>query len=159
MAQASVSPVVLIILDGWGYREEKDGNAIVAAKTPVMDSLWAAYPRTLIQTSGRAVGLPNGQMGNSEVGHLNIGAGRVVPQELVRISDAVEDGSLLSNPALVQLCEKVRHRGGKLHLTGLCSEGGVHSHLSHIKGLLELRFAFTQSQMAVILIRKRVSRL
>src|SRR4028118_607606 len=106
MAQASsVSPVVLIILDGWGYREEKDGNAIAAAKTPVMDSLWTAYPRTLIKTSGRAVGLPEGQMGNSEVGHLNLGAGRVVPQELVRISDAVEDGSLLNNQALVELCE------------------------------------------------------
>ena len=141
MAQASVSPVVLIILDGWGYREEKDGNAIAAAKTPVMDCLWAAYPRTLIQTSGRAVGLPDGQMGNSEVGHLNIGAGRVVPQELVRISDAVEDGSLLSNPALVRMSEKVRATGGKLHLTGLCSEGGVHSHLSHILGLLKDRRA------------------
>ena len=138
MAQASVSPVVLIILDGWGYREEKDGNAIAQAKTPVMDSLWAVYPKTLIRTSGRAVGLPDGQMGNSEVGHLNLGAGRVVPQELVRISDAVEDGSLLSNPALVKLCEKVRASHGKLHLTGLCSEGGVHSHLSHIQGLLKL---------------------
>ncbi|HBE52926.1 MAG TPA: 2,3-bisphosphoglycerate-independent phosphoglycerate mutase, partial [Cyanobacteria bacterium UBA11369] len=83
MAQAPVSPVVLIILDGWGYREETDGNAIAAANTPVMDSLWAAYPHTLIRTSGKAVGLPEGQMGNSEVGHLNIGAGRVVPQELV----------------------------------------------------------------------------
>jgi 2,3-bisphosphoglycerate-independent phosphoglycerate mutase len=149
MAQASVSPVVLIILDGWGYREEKDGNAIATAKTPVMDSLWAAYPRTLIHTSGRAVGLPNGQMGNSEVGHLNIGAGRVVPQELVRISDAVEDGSLLNNPALVQLCEKVRHRGGKLHLTGLCSEGGVHSHLSHILGLLQLAKAQGISEVCI----------
>ena len=141
MAQTSVSPVVLIILDGWGYREAKDGNAIALAKTPVMDSLWAAYPRTLINTSGRAVGLPDGQMGNSEVGHLNLGAGRVVPQELVRISDAVEDGSLLDNPALVQLCQEVRSRGGKLHLTGLCSEGGVHSHLSHILGLLKLASA------------------
>lgn len=138
MAQTSVSPVVLIILDGWGYREAKDGNAIAAAKKPVMDSLWEVYPKTLIRTSGRAVGLPDGQMGNSEVGHLNIGAGRVVPQELVRISDAVEDGSLLSNQALVKLCAEVRSRGGKLHLTGLCSEGGVHSHLGHILGLLQL---------------------
>ncbi|MCU0545161.1 MAG: 2,3-bisphosphoglycerate-independent phosphoglycerate mutase [Oscillatoriaceae cyanobacterium Prado104] len=138
MAQTSVSPVVLIILDGWGYREAKDGNAIAAAKKPVTDSLWEVYPRTLIRTSGRAVGLPDGQMGNSEVGHLNIGAGRVVPQELVRISDAVEDGSLLGNAALVKLCAEVRSRGGKLHLTGLCSEGGVHSHLSHILGLLQL---------------------
>ncbi|WP_293340493.1 2,3-bisphosphoglycerate-independent phosphoglycerate mutase [Microcoleus sp. CAWBG58] len=149
MAQTSVSPVVLIILDGWGYREEKDGNAIAQAKTPVMDSLWAAYPRTLINTSGRAVGLPDGQMGNSEVGHLNLGAGRVVPQELVRISDAVEDGSLLDNGALVKLCEEVRHRGGKLHLTGLCSEGGVHSHLSHILGLLQLAKAQGISEVCI----------
>jgi 2,3-bisphosphoglycerate-independent phosphoglycerate mutase len=138
MAQAPVSPVVLIILDGWGYREETDGNAIAAAKTPVMDSLWAAYPHTLIRTSGKAVGLPEGQMGNSEVGHLNLGAGRVVPQELVRISDAVEDGSLLNNPALVKVCQEVQNRGGKLHLIGLCSEGGVHSHLNHLLGLLDL---------------------
>lgn len=138
MAQAPVSPVVLIILDGWGYREETDGNAIAAANTPVMDSLWAAYPHTLLRTSGKAVGLPDGQMGNSEVGHLNIGAGRVVPQELVRISDALEDGTLLSNPALVKVCQEVKNSGGKLHLMGLCSEGGVHSHLSHLLGLLDL---------------------
>ncbi len=138
MMQPPVAPVVLVILDGWGYREETEGNAIATAKTPVMDSLWAAYPRTLIRTSGKAVGLPEGQMGNSEVGHLNIGAGRVVPQELVRISDAVEDRSILSNKALVQICQDVRSRDGKLHLVGLCSEGGVHSHLSHLLGLLDL---------------------
>lgn len=138
MAQVPVSPVVLIILDGWGFREETDGNAIAVAKTPVMDSLWAAYPHTLISASGKAVGLPEGQMGNSEVGHLNIGAGRVVPQELVRISDAVEDGSLLRNPALVKVCQEVQSRGGKLHLIGLCSDGGVHSHISHLLGLLDL---------------------
>jgi 2,3-bisphosphoglycerate-independent phosphoglycerate mutase len=138
MTQAPVAPVVLVILDGWGYREEKDGNAIAQAKIPVMDSLWAAYPHTLIKTSGKAVGLPDGQMGNSEVGHLNIGAGRVVPQELVRISDAVEDGTLLQNPALLQICNEVRDRQGKLHLIGLTSEGGVHSHLSHLLGLLDL---------------------
>ncbi len=138
MAQAPVSPVVLIILDGWGYREETDGNAIAAARTPVMDSLWQVYPHTLIYTSGKEVGLPQGQMGNSEVGHLNIGAGRVVPQELVRISDAVEDGTLLSNSALVRLYQTVKQRGGKLHLVGLCSDGGVHSHLSHLLGLLEM---------------------
>lgn len=138
MAQTPIYPVVLVILDGWGYREAAEGNAIAAAVTPVMDSLWAAYPHTLIQTSGKAVGLPRGQMGNSEVGHLNIGAGRIVPQELVRISDAVEDKSFLDNPALVQICEKVRASGGKLHLIGLCSEGGVHSHLSHLLALLDL---------------------
>lgn len=138
MAQAPISPVVLVILDGWGYREQADGNAIAAANTPVMDALWAAYPHTLIRTSGKDVGLPDGQMGNSEVGHLNIGAGRVVPQELVRISDAVEDGTLLSNAALVKAYQQVKQRGSKLHLLGLCSEGGVHSHLSHLFGLLDM---------------------
>lgn len=138
MAPKSVSPVVLIILDGWGYREQTDGNAIAVANTPVMDSLWTAYPRTLIRTSGKAVGLPVGQMGNSEVGHLNIGAGRVVPQELVRISDAVEDGTIQNNPALLKVCQDVLDKNGKLHLMGLCSDGGVHSHLDHLYGLLNL---------------------
>ncbi len=138
MQTGSVSPLVLVILDGWGYREENEGNAIAAANTPVMDSLWSTYPKTLLQASGKDVGLPKGQMGNSEVGHLNIGAGRVVPQELVRISDAVDDGSLLSNPALVTVCEKVRANRSKLHLIGLCSDGGVHSHIDHLLGLLDL---------------------
>jgi 2,3-bisphosphoglycerate-independent phosphoglycerate mutase len=138
MAQAPVSPVVLVILDGWGYRQSKEANAIAEANTPVMDSLSETYPRTLIRTSGKAVGLPDGQMGNSEVGHLNLGAGRVVPQELVRITDAVEDGSILENQALVEVCQEVHSRNGKLHLIGLCSEGGVHSHLVHLFGLLDL---------------------
>jgi len=149
MTQAPVVPVVLVILDGWGYREDTDANAISAAITPVMDSLWAVYPKTLIRTSGKAVGLPEGQMGNSEVGHLNIGAGRVVPQELVRISDAVEDGSLLSNPVLVQLCQEVSSRDSKLHLVGLCSEGGVHSHISHLSGLLDLAIAQGISKVCI----------
>ncbi|HBB30387.1 MAG TPA: 2,3-bisphosphoglycerate-independent phosphoglycerate mutase [Cyanobacteria bacterium UBA8803] len=142
MMQAPVSPVVLVILDGWGYRKAHEGNAIAVAQTPVMDSLWVAYPSTTIRTSGKDVGLPDGQMGNSEVGHLNIGAGRVVPQELVRISDAVEDGSLHENIALLKACQEVNSRGGKLHLVGLCSEGGVHSHLDHLFGLLD----FAKSQ-------------
>ncbi|AGY58318.1 2,3-bisphosphoglycerate-independent phosphoglycerate mutase [Gloeobacter kilaueensis] len=133
-----VNPVVLVILDGWGERDEADGNAIAAAQTPVFDALKASYPFTRIQTSGKAVGLPRGQMGNSEVGHLNIGAGRIVPQELVRISDAVEDGSLLTNPALVELCRTIRARKGKLHAVGLVSDGGVHSHIEHLFGLLDL---------------------
>lgn len=149
MTKAPVAPVVLVILDGWGYCEDKRGNAIAAAKTPIMDSLWAAYPHTLIRTSGKAVGLPEGQMGNSEVGHLNIGAGRVVPQELVRISDAVEDGSLASNPALVKICQEVRSRNGKLHLVGLCSDGGVHSHLTHLFGLLDLAKKEQLSQVLI----------
>jgi 2,3-bisphosphoglycerate-independent phosphoglycerate mutase len=138
MVQAPVAPVVLVILDGWGYRPDIQGNAIAQAKTPNIDSLWAAYPHTLIDTSGRAVGLPDGQMGNSEVGHLNIGAGRIVPQELVRISDAVKDGSILDNPALVKVCEDVKQRQSKLHILGLCSDGGVHSHTDHLVGLLRL---------------------
>ena len=138
MVQAPVAPVVLVILDGWGYRPDIQGNAIAQAKTPNIDSLWAAYPHTLISTSGRAVGLPDGQMGNSEVGHLNIGAGRIVPQELVRISDAVKDGSILKNPALVKVCEAVKQQQSKLHLMGLCSDGGVHSHTDHLIGLLQL---------------------
>jgi 2,3-bisphosphoglycerate-independent phosphoglycerate mutase len=138
MAQVPVSPMVLVILDGWGYREEADGNAIQSARTPIIDSLWQSYPHTLIQTSGKDVGLPDGQMGNSEVGHLNIGAGRVVPQELVRISDAVEDGTLQENSVLLEICQKVRYNGTKLHLVGLCSDGGVHSHLNHLLGLLDM---------------------
>jgi 2,3-bisphosphoglycerate-independent phosphoglycerate mutase len=138
MAQMPISPVVLIILDGWGHREESDGNAVAAAQLPVMKSLQQVYPHTLIRTSGRAVGLPEGQMGNSEVGHLNIGAGRIVPQELVRISDAVEDGSLMRNQKLMQVCQTVHDRGTKLHLIGLCSDGGVHSHIDHLIGLIDL---------------------
>ncbi|MDB9525459.1 2,3-bisphosphoglycerate-independent phosphoglycerate mutase [Oscillatoria sp. CS-180] len=138
MTQAPIPPMVLIILDGWGYRADNDGNAVTVAKTPVMDSLWHAYPKTLVRTSGKDVGLPDGQMGNSEVGHLNIGAGRVVPQELVRISDAIEDGSIRENEAMLDVCQTVRYRKTKLHLVGLCSEGGVHSHLKHLLGLLEM---------------------
>jgi len=138
MATGLVSPLVLIILDGWGYREETDGNAIAAAKTPIMDSLWQVYPKTLLQASGKDVGLPKGQMGNSEVGHLNIGAGRVVPQELVRISDAVDDGTIQNNIALLKVCNAVKTNGGKLHLIGLCSDGGVHSHVDHLLGVLDM---------------------
>ncbi len=138
MAKMPISPVVLIILDGWGHREETDGNAVATANLPIMNSLMQVYPHTLIRTSGRAVGLPEGQMGNSEVGHLNLGAGRVVPQELVRISDAVEDHSLFSNEALVDVCKVINARGSKLHLVGLCSDGGVHSHIDHLIGLIDL---------------------
>jgi 2,3-bisphosphoglycerate-independent phosphoglycerate mutase len=138
MNQTQISPVVLVILDGWGYREEIRDNAIALANTPVMDSLLKVYPNTLINASGKAVGLPNGQMGNSEVGHLNLGAGRVVPQELVRISDAVEDGSIFKNSVLQEICYSLMKSQGKLHLIGLCSDGGVHSHLDHLLGLLDL---------------------
>lgn len=142
MSGKPVSPVVLVILDGWGYRAESDGNAILNANTPVMDSLWAAYPHALISTSGKAVGLPSEQMGNSEVGHLNLGAGRVVPQELVRISDAAEDGSLASDATLKETCARLKQTGGKLHLIGLCSDGGVHSHISHLEALIDIALAW-----------------
>lgn len=149
MAQAPVSPVVLVILDGWGYREVKEANAIAMADTPIMRSLLEVYPSTLIRTSGKNVGLPEGQMGNSEVGHLNLGAGRVVPQELVRISDAVEDGSIQQNQALVEVCQDVVAHKGKLHLMGLCSDGGVHSHIDHLLGLLDLAKAQSVSEVCI----------
>jgi 2,3-bisphosphoglycerate-independent phosphoglycerate mutase len=131
-----VAPVVLTILDGWGYSEPGQSNAIACADTPVMDALWEAYPHTLIAASGGAVGLPDDQMGNSEVGHLTIGSGRIIRQELVRISQAVRDGSLAHNPVLNKLADTLSANGHTLHLLGLCSNGGVHSHLDHLGGLL-----------------------
>jgi 2,3-bisphosphoglycerate-independent phosphoglycerate mutase len=133
---APVAPVVLAILDGWGYRQSDADNAIRAAATPVMDALWHAYPHTLIEASGGAVGLPDDQMGNSEVGHLTIGSGRIIRQELVRIGQAVRDGSIAANPALNALADTLLANGGTLHLIGLCSDGGVHSHVDHLEGLL-----------------------
>ncbi|MEN9258533.1 MAG: 2,3-bisphosphoglycerate-independent phosphoglycerate mutase [Gloeomargarita sp. SRBZ-1_bins_9] len=143
------APVVLVILDGWGYRENPTANAIAQAATPVIDSLWQVYPHTLLQASGRDVGLPAGQMGNSEVGHLNLGAGRVVPQELVRISDAAAGGEFLRHPVLLSLAERLRQRGGNLHLVGLCSPGGVHAHLDHLLALLDFAKAQGFDQVCV----------
>lgn len=134
--QRPIAPVVLAILDGWGFREEDDHNAVRSADTPVMDALWHAYPHTLIAASGAAVGLPDNQMGNSEVGHLTIGCGRIIRQELVRISQAVKDGSLAANPVLNAAGDNLLANGGRLHLIGLCSDGGVHSHVEHLGGLL-----------------------
>ncbi|MDQ8155531.1 MAG: 2,3-bisphosphoglycerate-independent phosphoglycerate mutase [Gemmatimonadota bacterium] len=131
-------PVVLIVLDGWGYRESTEGNAVRLANTPVWDRLWAKAPRTLLEASGRAVGLPTGQMGNSEVGHLNLGAGRVVMQDLVRITAAVEDGSFFTNSAFLAACARVKASGGTLHLMGLVGDGGVHAHQEHALALVEL---------------------
>jgi len=128
---------VLCILDGWGYRHDDIHNAIRAAQTPVMDALWHAYPHTLIEASGAEVGLPDEQMGNSEVGHLTIGAGRIIRQELVRISQAVRDGSIAENAELNALADQLRNSGKTLHLIGLCSDGGVHSHIDHLGGLLQ----------------------
>ncbi|HET9784765.1 MAG TPA: 2,3-bisphosphoglycerate-independent phosphoglycerate mutase [Terriglobales bacterium] len=132
----SVRPLVLVILDGWGYGPAGAGNAIARARKPVYDRLLREYPNTLIHTSGPFVGLPEGQMGNSEVGHLNIGAGRVVQMDITRLDQAIADGSFNRNPALLGA---MRHaRGRQLHLLGLCSDGGVHSHLNHLYALLRL---------------------
>lgn len=124
-------PVMLAILDGFGWREARENNAVALADTPNFDRLWASGPRAFLDTSGRDVGLPGGQMGNSEVGHLNIGAGRVVRQELVRIGDAIADGSLAASPNLASLIATARETGGTCHLIGLVSDGGVHSHQDH----------------------------
>ena len=128
-------PVMLVILDGWGWREEAADNAVRQARTPTFDRLWSAGPHAFLRTSGLDVGLPAGQMGNSEVGHLNIGAGRVVMQDLPRIGAAVEDGSLATLPALRELIGKLRASGGTCHLFGLVSPGGVHSHQDHAVAL------------------------
>ena len=130
--------VVLVILDGWGLAPAGPGNAIELADTPVFDDLWARYPHTTIAASGEAVGLPPGQMGNSEVGHLTIGAGRVLFQDLMRVNKAIEDGSFFENEALVSALRRARERGGAVHLLGLVSYGGVHSHIDHLRALLEL---------------------
>ncbi len=133
-----IKPVVLLILDGWGYREEKEDNAIAVADTPVWDRLWATHPHTLIQTSGAAVGLPGGQMGNSEVGHLNLGAGRVVYQEFTRISRSIRTGSFFTNRTLVTAVDHAIEAGTAVHILGLLSPGGVHSHEEHIHAMVRL---------------------
>ncbi|MBA3658428.1 MAG: 2,3-bisphosphoglycerate-independent phosphoglycerate mutase [Gemmatimonadales bacterium] len=130
--------VVLVVLDGWGYRPEREGNAIELASTPVWHRLWARWPSTLLQASGLAVGLPEGQMGNSEVGHLNLGAGRVVPQDLVRISQSIQNGDFYHIPALTELCAGLRQTGGTLHLVGLLGPGGVHALDRHLVACVEL---------------------
>ncbi|MBE0598874.1 MAG: 2,3-bisphosphoglycerate-independent phosphoglycerate mutase [Desulfuromonadales bacterium] len=131
-------PVALVILDGWGIEEKCEANAVCLARTPHLDQLFADYPSSRLQASGLAVGLPEGQMGNSEVGHLNIGAGRVVYQELTRISKCIEEGEFFRNPEFLAAIDLVKGSGGKLHLLGLLSDGGVHSHTTHLYALLEL---------------------
>ena len=134
----SKKPTVLMILDGYGLNENTNGNAVAQAATPVMDKLMAEYPFVKGNASGLAVGLPDGQMGNSEVGHLNMGAGRIVYQDLTKITKAIQDGDFFENKALLAACENVKNNSSALHLFGLVSDGGVHSHNSHIYGLLEL---------------------
>ena len=131
-----VRPVALIVLDGFGLAPEGPGNAVALARTPVFDALWERWAHTSLIASGLAVGLPEGQMGNSEVGHLNIGAGRIVAQDLVRVSAAVADGTLALNPALQAAFAAARSRRGVLHVAGLVSDGGVHSHVDHLRAIV-----------------------
>lgn len=135
---AKVKPVLLCILDGWGLREERENNAILLADTPNVDLFNERYPHSSLQTSGMAVGLPDGQMGNSEVGHTNLGAGRIVYQDLVRINRSIEDGSFFRNEVLLQAMRSAKASDGALHLMGLLSPGGVHSMQSHLEALLRL---------------------
>ena len=134
----SKRPVVLMVLDGYGLNDNPEGNAIAMAKTPVMDSLMKDYPFVKGAASGLAVGLPDGQMGNSEVGHMNIGAGRIIYQDLTRITKAIEDGDFFENKGLLTAIENCKKNNSDLHLWGLLSDGGVHSHITHLFGLLEM---------------------
>ncbi|HWA52829.1 MAG TPA: 2,3-bisphosphoglycerate-independent phosphoglycerate mutase, partial [Solirubrobacterales bacterium] len=136
---AAVPSLALVILDGWGLAEPGPGNAISLAETPVFDRLWEQFPHTQLSAQGRDVGLPDGQMGNSEVGHLNLGAGAIVKQDLARIDDSIADGSFFENEALLAACERARKSPrGRLHLLGLVSDGGVHSGWEHIEATIEL---------------------
>jgi 2,3-bisphosphoglycerate-independent phosphoglycerate mutase len=141
--------VVLVVLDGWGVAPDGPGNAVSLADTPVFDDLWRLYPHTQLDASGESVGLPPGQMGNSEVGHLNLGAGTVVKQDLARIDEAIESGEFFRNEALRAACAAAREHGGALHLIGLVSAGGVHSSLGHLEACIEL--AVREQAPAVLL--------
>src|SRR4051794_38311321 len=131
-------PVMLCILDGFGLREETKGNAVAAANKPNFDRYWNTFPHTTLQASGHAVGLPDGQIGNSEVGHLNIGAGRVVYQDLTRLTKAIDDRSFFDNETFIQAIKHVKENNSSLHLYGFLSDGGVHGHIKHLFALLEL---------------------
>lgn len=148
-ASGRAAPVVLLVLDGWGWRTERDGNAIALANTPVWDALVARGPRTLLDASGLAVGLPEGQMGNSEVGHLNLGAGRVVPQDLVRINQSIARGEFGRLAALTGLADHVRRTGGTLHLAGLLGPGGVHAIDRHLVAAIAAFVALDVPRIAV----------
>lgn len=134
----SKKPTVLMILDGYGLNDNPEGNAIKTAKTPVMDLLYERYPHSKGYASGLDVGLPKGQMGNSEVGHLNIGAGRIVYQELTRITKAIDDGDFFENPELSAAMDNCKKNNSALHIMGLLSDGGVHSHNSHLYAIVKM---------------------
>src|SRR5205807_5803004 len=131
-------PLILVILDGWGYRAEREANAIALARKPTYDKLLREYPNTLVHTSGRFVGLPDGQMGNSEVGHLNMGAGRIVYMDITKIDVMIEKGDFFTTSVLLAAMKHARADGRKLHLFGLVSNGGVHSHQNHLYALLKM---------------------
>jgi len=145
----SGAPVALVVLDGWGFREEREGNAIELGRTPVWHGLWGSSPRTLLEASGTAVGLPEGQMGNSEVGHLNLGAGRVVPQDLVRISQYIASGEFYRLQPFLDLGAELRRSGGTLHLIGLLGTGGVHAIDTHLLATVELGVRLGAARIAV----------
>src|SRR5260221_3729236 len=131
-------PLVLIVMDGWGINPRKEGNAIALARTPNIDKLAGQWPHTAVKSTGEAVGLPEGQMGNSEVGHQNIGAGKRVLQDYTRVNESIKDGSFFQNPALLQAVEHVKKNGSQLHICGLLGDGGVHAHETHLEALLRL---------------------
>src|SRR6266581_9086434 len=141
--------VLLVVLDGWGYRPEREGNAIELAATPIWHRLWDSFPRTLLDASGLSVGLPEGQMGNSEVGHLNLGAGRVVPQDLVRISQSIKTGEFFRLPPFLELGAHLKRTGGTLHLPGLVGNGGVHAIDTHLLACGELGLRLEAPRIAV----------
>jgi 2,3-bisphosphoglycerate-independent phosphoglycerate mutase len=142
-------PVMLIVLDGWGYREDAKDNAVAAAKKPFFDHLWNTYPHSLLEASGRTVGLPDGQMGNSEVGHMTIGAGRPADTDLVRIDKAISNGDFETNPAFLELFDHVKTNNSTLHVQGLLSPGGVHSHQEHLFAFLRLAKKMNVSKVSI----------
>nr|YP_010155892.1 phosphoglycerate mutase [Cumathamnion serrulatum]QQY85256.1 phosphoglycerate mutase [Cumathamnion serrulatum] len=138
MHNEPIYPIILTILDGWGYSEETKGNAIKLANTPTIDTIWNKYPHALLSASGIDVGLPDKQMGNSEVGHTTIGSGRVIDQDLVRIGKSIEAKEFFNNQNIHNLCQTIEARQSKIHVIGLCSDGGVHSHINHLKALITM---------------------
>ena len=149
MSQNTNYPVILAILDGWGYCQNKHGNAIKSAQTSTIDFLWQVYPHTLIEASGEKVGLPKNQMGNSEVGHMTIGAGRTIDQELVKISKNIENKKFFYNKLLKKIYANTYKEKKKLHLIGLCSNGGVHSHINHLFGLIKIGKNYSNLEICI----------
>nr|ARW60147.1 phosphoglycerate mutase [Laurencieae sp.] len=138
MHNQPICPIILTILDGWGYSEDIKGNAIKLANTPTIDKIWSNFPKSLLSASGEDVGLPKNQMGNSEVGHTTIGAGRTINQDLVRIQKSIDNEEFFNNTTINTICQNISNRKSQLHIIGLCSDGGVHSHINHLKALIQI---------------------